>query len=236
MLRITGTSKVIRPLLKKSTNMKKIAEYCGDEMTLLGRDKDRLPIAADRRKRKSDFCSAAARLIGRGLVEGGGLITAAETFSTKPSLRDFQVTVHIITKVVQWMYGESSPTSWIIENGALFKEYSRKLEGQPSRKEQHLRTLTTQEDSKSLTITNSSNTPVKNPRLRRFLFPPCCYGLGELGYLFSGVNLSHRLAVWHNNSEGREFAWPCPFLPFAPLFWSLRPPGSTFDLTPRCDI
>ncbi|GBL78081.1 hypothetical protein AVEN_143379-1 [Araneus ventricosus] len=62
--------------------------------------------------------------------------------------------VDIVTKIVRSVYGESwYGTSWIIENVALFKEYSRKLRAQVARKEQYLLKLTTEADSKSLIIT-----------------------------------------------------------------------------------
>ncbi|GBM79152.1 hypothetical protein AVEN_267506-1 [Araneus ventricosus] len=32
--------------------------------------------------------------------------------------------LYIVTKIVRWVYGESNPTSWIMENDALFHEYS----------------------------------------------------------------------------------------------------------------
>ncbi|GBO07486.1 hypothetical protein AVEN_116251-1 [Araneus ventricosus] len=56
----------------------------------------------------------------------------------------------IVTKIVWWVYGESSPKIWITENDVLFNEYSRKLEAQVSGKELRFHKLATQADSKSL--------------------------------------------------------------------------------------
>ncbi|GBN13389.1 hypothetical protein AVEN_219845-1 [Araneus ventricosus] len=60
--------------------------------------------------------------------------------------------VFIVTKVVRWVCGESIPASWIIENNALFNEYSRHSMHRHHEKKQHLHKLATQADSKSLTI------------------------------------------------------------------------------------
>ncbi|GBO33775.1 hypothetical protein AVEN_201031-1 [Araneus ventricosus] len=61
--------------------------------------------------------------------------------------------IYTVTKIVRWVHGRNSPTSKEMENGALFNEYSRKLEAQISRKEQHLHKLAAEVDSKSLITT-----------------------------------------------------------------------------------
>ncbi|GBM09751.1 hypothetical protein AVEN_101798-1 [Araneus ventricosus] len=70
--------------------------------------------------------------------------------------------IYIVTKLTQWVYGENSPTSRIMENDALFHEYSRKYEAQVERK-----TVLVQISSTSRQKVTNNNRNSTNNRAQR---------------------------------------------------------------------
>ncbi|GBO45626.1 hypothetical protein AVEN_74379-1 [Araneus ventricosus] len=90
--------------------------------------------------------SFSQKLINVLTFNSSGSFTASSNILANP----FE---NIVTKIVLWMYGEGSPTSWIMENDALFHKCSRKHEAQVTRNKELLYRLATQADRKSLIIT-----------------------------------------------------------------------------------